>query len=337
MILVTGGTGLVGSHLLYRLVLSNDTVRATFRNTKRLDTVKKVFSYYSDDAATLFGKIDWVQCDITDSTGLADAFENITKVYHCAALISFDPNDRKRLYKTNVVGTANVVNLCLANQVEKLCHVSSIAAIGPGLDGTAVTEETEWQEAEATVYGTSKYQAEMEVWRGSQEGLATVMVNPGVIVGPGFFKSGSGLFFHSVGKEKPYYLPSGTGFVTVMDTVNAMLLLMETAISNERFILVNDHLTFKAFAEAIAGHMGKKPPSKALSLGQLALLWRLDWLKTVFTGSARRLSKQLVATFRKTETYDAKKIRGVEGFQFEDLREVIAQCAAIYIKESFEV
>ena len=142
----------------------------------------------------LIEQIDWVQADITDLGGLDSLFDGIEYVYHCAALISFDPKDFKILERTNVESTGNVVNLSLKHSIKKLCYVSSIAAIGPSIKGKESTEENEWNEAKASVYGITKYEAELEVWRGSQEGLSIVIINPGVVIGPGFWKSGSGTF-----------------------------------------------------------------------------------------------------------------------------------------------
>ncbi len=77
MILVTGGTGLVGSHLLYHLTLKNDKIRAIYRTEEKREHVKKIFSYYSDDVLHYFSKIDWIQADITDTPSLEPVFNNI--------------------------------------------------------------------------------------------------------------------------------------------------------------------------------------------------------------------------------------------------------------------
>ncbi|MET1258860.1 NAD-dependent epimerase/dehydratase family protein [Flagellimonas sp. DF-77] len=330
MVLITGGTGLVGSHLLYKLAQQGEPLRATYRTEQRKAMVEEVFSYYTDDPKALFDRIEWVACDITDPVTLASHFEGVAKVYHCAALISFDPKDDKRLHKINVGGTKNVVNLCIAHGIEKLCYVSSIAAIGPAVGEAWVTEETEWQDLPNTGYSHSKYRSEMEVWRASQEGVDVVIVNPGVIIGPGFFKSGSGLFFHSVARGQKFVLPNGTGFVTVMDTVLAMQLLMGSDLKNERYVLVNENLSYLELVTQIASAMNLEPPKKVLKSWQLELLWRLDWLKSVLGGKRRRLSKRTARLFAKRDYYDHSKIKALEGFSFEPLSAVIAKTAAIY-------
>ncbi|MDB2606724.1 NAD-dependent epimerase/dehydratase family protein, partial [Zobellia sp.] len=242
MILVTGGTGLVGSHLLLKLVQTGNSVRAIHRKGSNLKRVVKVFGYYTEDAQSLFNKIDWVEADITDTPALEIAFDQITHVYHTAALISFDPTNFDILEKINTEGTANIVNLCIANSIEKLCYTSTIGAIGKSLESTMASEENEWTPREANVYGLTKQAAEMEAWRGSQEGLSVVMVNPGVIIGPGFWHSGSGDLFTVAKKGYRFYPPGGTGFITVRDVVKMMVSLMDSQITNERYIAVAENL-----------------------------------------------------------------------------------------------
>ena len=232
MILVTGGTGLIGSHLLFHLAKNGERARANYRTKESMDKVSKIFGYYTDNPSELMDKIEWVEADITDIDRMNTIFEDVKKVYHCAAFISFDPKDYKTLEKINVEGTANVVNLCLKHGVEKLCHVSSIAAIGPSLKDKEATEENEWNDAHVSVYGLTKRDAELEVWRGSQEGLSVAILNPGVVIGPGFWRSGSGSFFTYAAKGKKHFVPGGTGFVAVDDVVNAMVRLMESDIKN---------------------------------------------------------------------------------------------------------
>ena len=196
MILVTGGTGLVGSHLLYDLVKQGTSVRAIIRNKDKIELAKKVFSYYSDDFNELIQKIDWVNGDILDLYSLNNAFADIKKVYHCAAVVSFDGKNKTQMIEANVQGTENVVNLSISHQIEKLCHVSSIASLGRSLNGEFIDENSKWTSSKnRSVYSDSKFKSEMDVWRGIQEGLNAVIVNPSVILGPGFWNSGSGSLF----------------------------------------------------------------------------------------------------------------------------------------------
>jgi Nucleoside-diphosphate-sugar epimerases len=328
MILVTGGTGLIGSHLLYHLVNSGQQVRSIYRTKNSLQKVAKVFGYYADQPTPLMDKIEWIEGDITDIGELTQAFEGIDLVYHCAALISFDPKDFKKLEKINVEGTANVVNLCLKFGIQKLCYVSSIAAIGPSVKGKVATEENDWNEANASVYGLTKYNAELEVWRGSQEGLSVVIVNPGVVIGPGFWKSGSGSFFTYAAKGKKHFMPSGTGFVTVDDVVKAMVTLMESAIRSERFILVDQNWTYEQLFQKIAPKLGVAPPTKKLSYISLEVFWRLDWLRSTLFGKRRRLSKATAKGLYHQEIYDNSKLKDALGFKYGDLEATLGFCCS---------
>jgi len=193
MILITGATGLVGSHLMAKLLISGKAVRAIYRTEEKRLSVKKIIGYYSDKPDALFNTINWVKADIINIPELSVAFEDISEVYHCAAVISFDESKAKHIRKVNIEGTVNIVNLCLAYEIKKLCYTSSIAALGITENGASITEETHWNpEEQNNIYAITKFGAELEVWRASQEGLNTVIVNPGVILGSGFWDDGSG-------------------------------------------------------------------------------------------------------------------------------------------------
>jgi dihydroflavonol-4-reductase len=315
MILVTGATGLVGSHLVLRLVSQNLQVRALFRKEEAKKRVLQVFEYYRKQ--DLYDKIEWVQADIVDVPSLEAAFENVDYVYHCAALISFDPKDEEKLRKANIEGTANVVNLCVDFGIKKLCYVSSIAALGDLKDfESVVTEETEWNpEFHHSDYAISKYGAEMEVWRGHQEGLQVVVVNPGVILGPVFWTNGSGEIYERVQKGLVFYTKGGTGFVTVDDVVNAMIVLMQSEISAERFVLVSETLTYQDLTNLIAEKLKVNPPKIKAKRWMTGLAWRLDYLLALF-GKKRTLSKSMARTLHAIEYYDASKVKKMTGIEF---------------------
>ena len=334
MILVTGGTGLVGSHLLYQLTKDNNPVKAIYRNDKRLALTKKVFSYYSENPDSLFNKIDWVKADLLDIPLLTEAFKGVTQVYHAAAFVSFEPNKYSLLRKTNIEGTANIVNLSIANKVEKLCYVSSVATIGNVLSKDLLNENTLWDpEADNSVYSITKYGAEMEVWRGTQEGLDAVIVNPGVIIGPGIWNQGSGNIFKKVYKGLPFFTHGVTGYVDIEDVVLPMIQLMESPIKNERFILVSENWSYKHFIDKIAASLNVKTPSKKASSLLLQIGWRLDWLIHKLTGRPRRLSKQLVRTLNCKLVYDNSKLKTQLTYQFKPLDKSIEKVSGIFLKE----
>lgn len=309
MILVTGGTGLVGSYLLYKLTQSESKVRAIYRSKTKIEKTKHVFSYFSDDVESQFSKIEWVEAHLNNIPLLEEAFIDIEYVYHCAAFISFDEKDYHELRQTNIFGTANIVNLCISNNIKKLCYVSSIATIGHNDNGNLITEETHWNpEEDHNVYAITKYGAEMEIWRGTQEGIDAVVVNPGIILGGGFWHSGSGSLFKRVYKGLSHYTTGVTGYIDVMDVVNSMVLLMNKPIKNERYIIVSESLSFKDFTVKTANALNVKAPTKEASKNLLQIAWRLDWLRQKLTGKRRRLTKKMTETVSRKSYYSNKKL-----------------------------
>ncbi|MCM8568709.1 NAD-dependent epimerase/dehydratase family protein [Gramella jeungdoensis] len=335
MILVTGGTGLVGTHLLYELVQKNARIRATVRPSSDIRTVRKVFGYYSEkaEADRLFNKIDWVTAEINDIPALTEAFEGIKSVYHCAALISFDPSDEKRLRKINIEGTANVVNLCIAKKIRKLCYVSSVAAIGSG-PGEKIDENAKWNpEEDHNDYAISKYGAEIEVWRGTQEGIDTVIVNPGIIIGPGFWNSGSGKIFSRIDKGLKFHFPKVSGFVGVNDVVEAMIRLMNTDIRNEKFILVSENLSFEYVLKATAEYMDKPRPNKQLKKWMIAIGWIFQKIGSWF-GGKREITKDSIKGLYTKTYYNSSKISKAINLEFTPISEVLKETTRFYLKES---
>jgi nucleoside-diphosphate-sugar epimerase len=334
MILVTGGTGLVGSHLLYHLSLNDEDIIATYRTKEKLEAVKKVFSYYEENYIELYSRVKWIQADITDIPSLKTVFENkFSKVYHCAALVSFDPKDYHKMRKTNIEGTANLVNFSIDNKIEKFCFVSSIAAIGDTVNGELVNEENEWiDNGDKHGYAITKYGAEMEVWRGSQEGLNVVIVNPGVILGSGFFNEGSGKMFSQVNEGFRFYTEGVTGFISVKDVVKTMIQLTESSIVNERFILIAENKSFKDVLLSIAENLNvKKPTIKATPL-MTAIFWRIDWLLTKLTGKKPLMTKNSAKSSHNKEYYDSKKIKNTLNFSFQNIDSVIKEVCSDFLK-----
>lgn len=322
MILVTGATGLVGSHLVLHLLEQGKSVRAIYRSTNNTKRVQRVFEYYGK--THLFDKIEWAKADITNIPELEVAFQGIEYVYHCAALVSFDPKDEENLRKINIEGTANVVNLSIDFNVKKLCYVSSIAALGDLKDfETIITEETEWNpEVPHNDYAISKYGAEMEVWRGFQEGLPVVVVNPGVILGPLFWTEGSGDIYQKIKAEIPFYTEGGTGFVSVIDVVRAMIVLMDSEIVGERYTLVAETKTYQEITNLIADKIGVKRPKYEAKKWMTSIVWRIDWFLSLF-GKKRVLSKDIARTLHNTEYYDVSKIKKTVSFEFESISDYI--------------
>ena len=336
MILVTGGTGFIGSHLLLHLLENDEKVRAIYRNSKSISKTKNLFSLYAK--ASLFDKIEWIEADVTDIPSLEIAFRDIEFVYHCAALVSFDPKDEARLRKINIEGTANIVNFSLQYDVKKLCYVSSIAALGdlPEYE-SAITETTEWNpEQYHSDYAISKYGAEMEVWRAQQEGLDVVIINPGVVLGAGFFDSGSGELFNAIATGLKFYSKGNTGFVGIADVVAIAYVLMKSDFNAERFILVSETISFEEITNKIATALNVKPPYIDAKKWMSEVAWRFDWMFSNLFFRKRKLSKAMATAMQSTDFYSNEKIKNAIIFEFTPIDEVIKTTVAFFkIKANF--
>jgi len=330
MILVTGATGLVGSHLLLQLLSKNETVKALYRDKSKIETVKQLF--LSKNQIVLFEQINWIKGDITDIPSLEKAFENITSVYHCAALISFDPKDEEDLRKINIEGTANVINCCIDKKVNQLCYVSSIAALGDAKENEfLITEETEWNpEKLHSDYAISKYGAEMEVWRGQQEGLNCIVVNPGIIFGSGFPEQESNRFFAAVKKGISFYTKGKTGIIAVEDVVSIMHSLMMQKQFNQRFILVAENTTFEQLLFEIAEAMQVKKPFIHANITLTNLAWKMDWLISKLTGRKRKFTKLTAIASHNKKEYSNAKINSVLNYSFIEMKDYLIPLSKAY-------
>lgn len=328
MILVTGGTGLVGAHLLLHLAGNGQKIRSIYRTDEKLQASRDFFAHFGKQS--LFESIEWAKGDILDVPSLEAAFKGIEKVYHCAAFISYDPKDEEMLRKVNIEGTANMVNCALDFGVKKFCHVSSIAALGDAKADEPITEETDWNpEAYHSNYAISKYGAEMEVWRAWQEGLHVVIVNPGLILGYGFWNQGSGKLFSAVAREQYFYTKGSCGVVAVEDVVKAMIYLMESDINGERYTLVSENMSFRELLDTIAKGMGKKGPSMYAPRFMTSAAWRIDWLLSKLFMYKRTLTRSMARSSHNTENYDNSKIKAL-GWQFIDVQACLRKLAEGY-------
>lgn len=323
MILVTGGTGLVGAHVLLHLIENGENVRAMYRDEKNVAKTKNLFGLYQK--AHLFNHIEWVQADITDIPALGKIFEDIDYVYHCAALISFDPKDEELLRKINIEGTANIVNFCLVKGIKKLCYVSSVAALGDlAPNETTISEKNDWNpEKPHSDYAISKYGAEMEIWRGQQEGLDVIIVNPGIIIGPGFDEQGSGQLFAKVANGLSFYTTGITGFIAIPDVIIPMVELMKSEIKNERFTLVAQNITFREILNTMADVLKVKRPSVHAKPWILELGWRIDGILSLLFRRERKLTKNTARAAYSVRKYSNEKIKSALKTDFTDVKKYI--------------
>ncbi len=334
MILVTGATGLVGTHLLGTLLQEKKQLRALYRTkAKKAYTHDLLLRSLSNEQHHLLDAIDWVQADITDIPAVSEAFEGVTHVYHCAAKISFDPREYKVLRKTNIDGTANIVNLCMSKSVQKLCYVSSIATIGEGIEHAVLDEQSEWNsELQNSVYAITKYGAEMEVWRGIYEGLNAVIVNPGIIIGAGFFDSGSGALFKSLYAGMKYYTPGITGYVSIEDVTEIMCRLMNGPYTAERYILVGENLSFKQAFSMIASALQKREPYKEATPALLTMAYYAQKVGNRLLGTKQSIFRSSIRSAFSVHTYANEKITQALDYTFIPIEKSIQDTAAVFLE-----
>ena len=325
-ILVTGGTGFLGSYIIKQLVEKGYSVRAIRRTSK--------LPFWIPSA--IFDKVEWVEGDVLDVVALEDAMEGIDTVIHSAAVVSFARRERKEMYKVNVDGTANVVNVALEKNIRRFVHISSVAALGRTANGGNVNEEKRWEESKVnTHYAISKFKAELQTWRGLNEGLEGVILNPSTILGHGDWHSSSCAIFRNIYEGFKWYTSGINGFVDVEDVARAAILLMESTITEQRYIVNGDNWTFQKLQDTIADAFDKKRPSKLATPFLMNLAWRVEKFKSLFTGKKPLLSKESARVAQsKTLFENDKLLKAFPGFSFTPLEESIKNAAAKYMADS---
>ena len=315
MDLVTGATGLLGMHVVYDLAVSGRNVRALYRNPEKIKLVEQLFAFYQGENNSLFRtNVEWLKCDILDVVELDQALKGVEDVYHCAATVSFRRREFSAMINTNRYGTANVVNLCLDNNVRKLCHVSSTAAIGKSDKnvGRMVVESDKWEQNDQTSgYAISKYLAEKEVWRGIEEGLKAVIVNPCVILGPGNWNESSLTIFRAISKGLRFYPPGANAVVDVRDVSSRMLILMKSNIQAERYLIIGENLTYKKLFDAIAEELKRPKPTIRVNKLLMGISWRIAQLFSFITRKPTAITKQSSISAFSVTTYSSKKINDI--------------------------
>jgi nucleoside-diphosphate-sugar epimerase len=330
MILVTGGTGLVGSRLLVNLAASGKTVRALKRKSGSTELFDRLTRNQS-----LAGQVNWMEGDVTDLFSLEAAMEGVTEVYHCAALVSFHSSDSRRLMKVNAEGTSNMINQALASGVQRFCHVSSTAALGRSEEGTPITEQTSWRNSKFNSgYAISKHAAEREVWRGLEEGLAAFIVNPSIILGPGHIHLGSTALFGEVWKGLKFYTNGISGFVDVRDVTDCMIRLMEKKISGERFILSAENTTYREVISLAARAFGKPAPAIRVGPFLSEIGWRAEAVRTFFSRSRSIITKETARNGQRTWIYSNEKIKKELNFDFIPVRQSVDDTCRVFIEEA---
>ena len=322
MILVTGGSGLLGKELITQLLVQGKQVTAIYNKTLLHDFHSPLFTQHP--------------CDILDVIGLEELMQQgIEQVYHCAAIITYDPKRKQELFKINIEGTANVVNASLNAGIKKIVHVSSIAALGRKKEGAFITEDIHWtEENNLSNYGQSKYCGELEVWRGIGEGLNAVVVNPSVILGAGDWNSGSSEIFKTYYNNFPWYTDGINGFVDVKDVADIMIQLMDSNITAERFIVSAENRTYQEIFNLIARNFNKKLPHKKVTPLLAKIIWRFEAFKRKFTGKVPLITKETATAALEKVYFDNSKLKKfLPQFNYRGIEETITEtCTALQQK-----
>ena len=320
MVLVTGATGFLGSELIRALLLKGEKVRAMKRDSSIIPGILK-----NEEG------IEWVNADLLDYYSLEDAMGGITKVYHSAAIISFAHKDKKQMMKVNVEGTINLLNVCVAADIQKFLHVSSVAAVGESKKGELINENNQWEFGSGqSSYSVSKYESEMEVFRASAEGLNVVIVNPSIIIGKNAGSRGSGQLFETIKKGLSYYPDGSFGYVDVQDVATAMIDLMESDISNQRFIISAENWAYRDVFAEIATQFGKNPPKIALKPWMLDAARFGKGILSFLTGKTNSLSRDTVRSAFKKQNYSNEKIKKALNLEFRSVKNSIAEICNNY-------
>ena len=332
MIFVTGATGLVGSHILLELSQKGEQFKALKRDSSSLTICENIFKHYN--AEDLFEKINWVVGDVNDIPSLESGMQNCEQVLHCAAIVSFQPSDAELLKKVNIEGTANVMNVALTSGVKKVGFVSSIAALGRNLTEGIVDEECHFKATKLdSNYALSKYYAEQEVWRASQEGLNVVIVNPSVILGPGDWNKGSSQIFQKIHSGLKFYTPGSTGYVDVVDVTNSLVALLFSDVKNERFIVNGANLKYRDCFDRIA--VAFNIPKATIKVTPLLkeIAWRMESVRSYILGSKALLTRETANSAMTNSSFSTAKIKEVINFNFTDIDATIKKYADWFIKD----
>ena len=326
---------MLGSELLYQLVGSEDSLVSSYRSEQKLSFAKDQFKLKGKDGIQAFEQIEWKQCDLLDVQEVAGLLEDVDLVYHCAALVSFDSSDDEELIRNNVKVTSNVVNISLDLGVKKLIHVSSVAALGRNSEGGLIDEGSSWTgKKNNSAYARSKYYSELELWRAYEEGLPMAIVNPSIIIGSGDWKTGSSALFGKIAGGFRFYSNGTNAYVDVRDVAHAMIVLMRSAILGERFVLMSENKSYKKIFELIADSIGVKAPDIAAKPWMGALVWRLEKLRSLITGSKPMVTPDTVRTSFQENFYSNEKAKETLGIDFRSIEESISHFSKLFLESA---
>lgn len=333
-VLVTGATGLVGSHLLAELSNKAYRIKALRRKSSDLGLVKRVIGLYCKNPQQAFDAIEWMEGDMLDVLFLESAINGVQTVYHCAAVVSFQPSMRQKMHHFNTRSTANLVNVLVEKRGISLCHVSSIAALGREEQGQAINENTLWKSSKnQSAYAISKYASEREVWRGIAEGLEAVIINPSVILGPGDWKSGSSELFGIVWRGLHFYTAGRTGYVDVRDVAEAMVQLVENKHFGKRFILSSENMSYRDFFTQVANALNKRPPRFKVHGWMTEIAWRLIAIGRIFSSNMPSVTRETSRSALKRKSFSSERLISTLDFRFIPVAESINHIAKLFLED----
>lgn len=323
MIAVTGANGLLGSFIVRKLAEENKEFVAIQR--KGSDT-----SLLGD----LKHSIKWREADVCDPVTLTEVLADVTTVIHAAAMVSFNPREEKKMFEVNVSGTRNVVNVCLQNNVKRFIQISSVAALGRQKDKTTIDESNKWADSALnSAYGKSKYLAEQEVFRGQEEGLSTLIINPSVILAPANWHKSSAQLFHYVWRERPYYFNGYMNFVDVRDVVDITYSLLHSDCEAEKFIVSAGTISYKELFDKIANHLNKKSPSFRIDKNFLRIISKIEEARSLILGVSPLITRESTRLAGTNILCDNKKVKKKLNFEFKPIDTTLQWCCEYYLRQ----
>lgn len=313
------------------LLLQDKKVRALFRDKAKIENTRQILSYYTNETAKYFSQIEWYEGDITDYFSLKEAFTEVTEVYHCAGLISFNEHDSKQLYAVNAEGTAHVINTCLEKGVQKFCHVSSVATLQVQTHKKYIDEFSVWKTASGnSSYAITKYRGEFEAWRGAAEGLNVLVVNPSFILGGGCWGQSSTQIITRCYDGLPVYTEGITGYVDVRDVVTCMIKLMDANKFGQRYILNAENNSFKEVIHQLQKEFNKSTSKIKAGWFLLNAALAASAIKSLFTQKSSAITKNTIQTLQSKNYYDNSKVCKELSFQFRSVKESLIYVADLY-------
>ena len=319
-VLLTGATGFLGAYVARILVDKGYEIIATKRPSSRMGLVQEFMD-----------KIEWVNCELSDFVALDELCKQVTAIIHCAAMVSFQPNAIKKMHKVNVQGTHELVNLALEHDIQKFVHISSIAAIGRSKNENHIDEKSAWEDhPNNSAYALTKHLSEQEVWRAHAEGLNVVILNPSLIIGAGYFDSGSPAIVARQAQGNPLYPTGATGFVDVRDVAKYTVKALESEYNGERYIISGENSSFKSFLEILCSEIGCKNPTLRLNNFWIQLLDKIDWLKSFILKSDRLVSKENLILANKSSEYNNSKSLDLCETGYISLNKTIADLVKVH-------